>query len=192
MIHEFCTTLDQYGDCPDGAYPTGAPAVDLNGALYGTSAYYGAGPVSCDGVVWFLDPSGQGGSWSLSVIHELCGEDDLGNETADYDVMTPLADTLLSKRGQVITELNTGGWVGSKKNQVAVSGGGVLSVSAETQTDKIVSKAFAAYGIQDGPLVINSNLSTDNKGNLYGSSQQYYDPNSNPTTSPAVIFEITN
>ncbi len=190
VIHEFCTTVDQYGDCPDGAYPTGAPAVDVNGALYGTSAYYGAGPDSCDGVVWFMG-SGQGGAWSFSVIHELCGEDNLGNETGDYDIMTPLADTLLSKKGQVITELNTGGWVGTKKNQVAVSGGGVLSVSPETQADKIVSKAFAAYGKQAGPLTINSNLSMDGQGNLYGSSAEYYDPNANPNTSPAVIFEIT-
>ena len=76
------------------------------------------------------------------MIHELCSEDPKGNETADYYRMTPLADTLLSKKGQVITELDVGGWVGTKKNQVAVHGGGVLSVSPETQQDAIVSKAF--------------------------------------------------
>jgi hypothetical protein len=189
-IYSFCTVLDQYNDCSDGAYPTGAPAIDVNGALYGTSAYYGAGPVSGVGVIWVMQPPGQGGSWSLSVIHELFPYYSGGGETPDYDIQTPLADTLLSKRGQVITEVNIGGWVGTKKNQVAVSGGGVLSVSPETQQDATVSKAFAAYGMQAGPLVFNSSLSTDSKGNLYGSSQQYYDPNANPTTSPAVIFEI--
>ncbi len=196
VIHNFCTVpAGQF--CTDGLQAEGAPAVDINGALYGTSMGDGSGDPSCTGadsagVIWVMQPPVQGGSWSLSVIHDLCSGNSNNTETADYLILDPVGDTLLSPKGQVITEVGTGGWIGTKKNQIAVSGGGVLSVSPETQADKLVSKAFAAYGAQAGPLGFNSSLSMDSKGNLYGSSQEYYDPNANPQTTAAVIFEITN
>jgi hypothetical protein len=195
FIYNFCTTLDQYQDCDDGYYPQGAPAIDSNGALYGTTLYGGAGPQAGSGVFWVLQPSGG----SLQVLHALYDYKRGGKQTLDFGLHNPIGDTMLSASGQVISALDTGGTVGKGKNQTYVRGGGLLSVSPETKTDAIITQGFAVYAgaiTRSGPdgldsSVLNRNLSVDRQGNLYGVSNAYYNASGSGSSAP-VIFKVNN
>jgi hypothetical protein len=193
FVYNFCTTLDQYNDCADGYYPQGAPAIDVNGALYGTTLSGGPGPQSGNGVYWVLQPSGG----SLQVMHELYDYYPGGGQAPDFGLHNPIGDTLLSNSGQAVTALINGGTVGKGAKQTVVTGGGLARVSPENDTDKVITRSFAVEGVtvqRSGPdgldtNVANRGLTADSSGNLYGASNDYYNASGSGSSAP-VIFEI--
>jgi uncharacterized repeat protein (TIGR03803 family) len=86
VLHSFCTTP---GDCPDGAYPEGGPAIDSTGNLYGTTTGGGVEGQPY-GNVFKLDPSGQ-----ETVLHEFC------SEPGCADGLQPIAGVIIDAQGNL-------------------------------------------------------------------------------------------
>jgi uncharacterized repeat protein (TIGR03803 family) len=105
------TVLYRFQAGRDAYYPTGDPAFDATGALYGTT-YRGVndGP----GTVWKLTPSG--GNWTESVIYSFTGGEDGGN---------PYGGVVFDNNGNLYVSASAGGsYYCGAVDEFTPSGGG--------------------------------------------------------------------
>ena len=100
-IHEFCLTQIS-GSCDDGYGPTGMPALDGKGDLFGTTQYDG-GSHTGNGTVWTLVPPSGGGDWTFGEMHVFRNPQGACSATTDYGVDHPHYNTLLDRKGQILT-----------------------------------------------------------------------------------------
>jgi len=83
----------------DGAEPFAGVVLDSFGNLYGTTL---RGGQSDDGTAFELSPGGDGGSWTLTKIHDFLG-------LAGGDGSGPMADLVLNSKGNVYGTTAAGG-----------------------------------------------------------------------------------
>lgn len=187
-IHEFCTTTVT-GSCDDGYGPLGVPALDGKGNLFGTTKYDG-GYHTGNGTVWTLAVPTDGSDWAFGEVHTF--RDPQGGQctpTTDYGLYHPQNDTILDKKGQILTFMEEGGFFDPCGPDQAPFHGGLVSISPFGGGDSIVNNQFAVQQHFTGPYTINSSPSL--LGNtVFGTSVQYYDA-STDTYSAGVVFKIT-
>ena len=196
IIHNFCAGPDQYGDCPDGSNPTGAPAIDANGVLYGTTYQGGAGVAFAQGglengsgVIWSLAPQG-GGSWNFTALHTLYGFIDLNVPGPDYFVSDMIGQPVLAADGTIQSVALSGGEDYQGTTAIGAIAGGIVSVPEAGGGDTLFNNGFGVPGAQvAGPETPNGTVVADKNGNLYGATQAYYFPNQ--ANGEGVIFQIT-
>ena len=183
-IYEFCKTQDQ-GTCDDGTGPAGLPALDGKGDIFGTANAAGAG--LGNGTAWTLVPSG--GSWTFGLVHVFNQGGNQCPPGSDYNVVHPGYNTVLDKKGQLLTFMqNAGDFDPCGPNQSAIYGG-LMSVSPVTGGDTVVNNQFAVQQHVSGPYVAFSSPSL--MGDVvFGTSQAYYDAGTD-TYSAGVVFKIT-
>jgi len=186
-IHEFCLTQNS-GSCDDGYGPTGMPAIDGKGDLFGTTEYDG-GSHTGNGTVWTLVPP-SGGDWTFGETHVF--RDPQGGQcspTTDYGLYHPQYNTLLDKKGQILTFMEAGGFFNPCGDFQSTIHGALVSTSPVSGGDAIVNNQFAVQQHVSGPYTIFSSPSL--MGNtVFGTSAQYYDAGSD-TYSAGVVFKIT-
>lgn len=188
-IHEFCTTTVT-GSCDDGYGPNGAPVLDGKGDLFGTTEFDG-GSHTGNGTVWTLVPPSGGGDWSFGEVHTFRDPQGGGcSPTTDYGLYRPAFDTVLDKKGQVLTFMGAGGFFDPCGPSQSAIYGALVSVSPVSGGDAIVNNQFAVQQKHvSGPHTIMSSPSL--LGNtVFGTSVQYYDAGSD-TYSAGVVFKIT-
>ena len=188
-IHAFCTTQTT-GSCDDGYGPLGIPALDGKGDLFGTTKYDG-GSHTGNGTVWTLVPPSGGGDWVFGEVHTF--RDPQGGQctpTTDYGLYRPGYDTVLDKKGQILTFMEQGGFFDPCGASQSAIYGGLVSISPVSGGDAIVNNQFAVQQQHvSGPHTIFSSPSL--LGNtVFGTSVQYYDAGSD-TYSAGVVFKIT-
>jgi len=187
-IHEFCLTQNS-GSCDDGEGPTGVPALDRNGDLFGTTEYDG-GSHTGNGTVWTLVPPVSGGDWTFGETHVF--RDPQGGQcsaTTDYGLYHPQFNTLLDSKGQILTFMGSGGFFNPCGDFQSTIYGALVSVSPVSGGDTIVNNQFAVQQHVSGPYVPFSSPSL--MGNtVFGTSAEYYDA-ATDTYSAGVVYKIT-
>jgi len=192
-IYVFCTIMDG-ANCDDGFNPAGVPVVDANGDLFGTTQR--GGPDNGQGggglgTVWVMTPPDGANGWQFRSLHAFqstCPVD------YDFGVDQPIANTLLSKTGQVLTFVNDSGRTAPcTPNQNAILGG-LISADPVSGADTIVNNQFGimagdAQYRRTGPIGIASSPSLMGKA-VFGTTQNYYDA-SIDSVQPGVVFRIT-
>jgi hypothetical protein len=196
IVHNFCAIPDQYGDCPDGSNPTGAPAIDANGVLCGTTFQGGAGVAfpqggleNGSGVVWSLAPQG-GGNWTLTSLWTLYGSVNLNVPGPDYFVSDMVGQPVLGPGGIIESVALSGGEDYNGNTPVGAFAGGIVAVPSAGGGDALYNNGFSVPGAQvDGPETPSTTVVADKSGNLYGASEEYYVWNG--PNLEGVIYEIT-
>jgi hypothetical protein len=184
-IHEFCTTQNS-GSCDDGYGPSGVPALDGKGDLFGTTQYDG-GSHTGNGTVWTLVPPA-GGDWTFGEVHTFRDPQGQCSPTTDYGLYHPQYNTLLDKKGQILTFMGSGGFFDPCGDFQSAIYGALVSISPVSDADTIVSNQFAAQQHVSGPYVVFSSPSL--LGNvIFGTSAGYYDAPTD-TYSAGVVFKI--
>jgi len=162
------TVLHAFTGPPDGGIPQGAPIMDAQGNLYGTTAAGGSG--SCAGgcgAVFELTPSQSGSSWTETVLHSFAGADGA----------QPYNGLVADAQGNLYGTTQLGG---------AYGGGTVFELTPENGVwTEILLYSFT--GGADGGHPI-SQLVFDNAGNLYGTT---YAGGSGLRGGRGVVFELT-
>ena len=188
-IHQFCTTQTT-GSCDDGYGPLGIPALDGKGDLFGTTKYDG-GSHTGNGTVWTLVPPSGGGDWVFGEVHTF--RDPQGGQctpTTDYGLYRPGYDTVLDKKGQILTFMEQGGFFDPCGASQSAIYGGLVSISPVSGGDAIVNNQFAVQQQHvSGPHTIFSSPALLGS-TVFGTSVQYYDAGSD-TYSAGVVFKIT-
>jgi uncharacterized repeat protein (TIGR03803 family) len=188
VIHSFCSILDTYNACVDGANPIGGVVVK-DGVLYGATQYGGGGYLYANllaggnltgggnGIIYSLTrPAKSGGSWTFNVVYELTDINPNGTIGAAYDVHSPNGPPVFSSTGALVLPTYTGGAVdvtGANPNFGGTPiNGGVISVDPAGGGFSIVSNAFGIYNppYQSGPIWPYGPLSRNAKGDYYGAS----------------------
>jgi hypothetical protein len=199
-IHNFCSILDQFGDCADGYSPVGPAAVDKNGVVYGTTYYGGAGYVVCcsffssgNGTIWSMQPPTSGGSGTFTILHTLEDYNPDDSMTSDYRIHNPTG-AVLSKSGQVLAATATGGALAAGTANETPIDGGVIGVDPVGGASTLVNNDFAATdGATQvaGPVTPSTSLHLDTKGRIYGATSSYFPNNGTGLAPDGVIFQIT-
>lgn len=179
--YEFCLVRHN-NICDDGYGPAGLPAVNDNGELYGTTEYGGTG---ANGTTWKLTPNGAGG-WTFLTLHAFT--EDNGCNSPDLGVRNPIENVLLSKSGQPLSFMTTGGADDACQADQTFYQGGLISTDPASGSYSVVSNAFGALNLASGPWQIGSSPSQMGK-TVYGTSLQYYDALTNSFSQP-VVFKI--
>jgi hypothetical protein len=184
-IHEFCKTQNS-GSCDDGYGPAGTPTLDGKGDLFDTTQYDG-GSHTGNGTVWTLVPP-SGGDWTFGEVHVFRDPQGTCSATTDYGLYHPQYDTLLDKKGQLLTFMGSGGFFNPCGPDQSTIYGALVSVSPVSNSDTIVNNQFAAQQHVSGPYVPFSSPSLMGDP-VFGTSVEYYDA---PTDSysPGVVFKI--
>ncbi len=196
IIHNFCAVPDQYGDCPDGSNPTGAPAIDANGVLYGSTYQGGAGVAfpqggleNGSGVIWSLAPQSSG-AWNFTTLHTLYNYINLNVPGPDYFVSGLIGQPVLGAGGVIESVALSGGEDYQGTTPIGAYAGGIVSVAQAGGGDALFNTGFGVPGAQvEGPETPNGTVVADRSGNLYGATQEYYHPNQ--ANGEGVIFQIT-
>jgi hypothetical protein len=186
-IHEFCLTQNS-GSCDDGYGPAGMPVLDGKGDLFGTTAYDG-GSHTGNGTVWTLVPPVAGGDWTFGVTHVFRDPQGACSPTTDFGVYHPGYNTVLDKKGQILTFTQTGGFFDPCGAFQSAIYGGLVSVSPVSGGDTIVNNQFAVQQHVSGPYTIFSSPSLMGD-TVFGTSSEYYDA-ATDTYSAGVVFKIT-
>jgi hypothetical protein len=186
-IHDFCLTRNS-GSCDDGYGPAGMPAIDGKGDLFGTTQYDG-GSNTGNGTVWTLVPPSGGSDWIFGEVHVFRDPQGACSPTTDYGLYHPQYNTLLDKKGQILTFMGAGGFFNPCGTFQSAIYGALVSTSPVSDADTIVSNQFAVQQHVSGPFTIFS--SPSQMGNVvFGTSAQYYDAPTD-TYSAGVVFKIT-
>jgi hypothetical protein len=186
-IHEFCLTQNS-GSCDDGYGPAGVPALDGKGDLFGTTLSDG-GSHTGNGTVWTLVPPSGGSDWTFGEVHVFRNPQGSCQATTDYGLFNPKFNTLLDKKGQILTFMGSGGFFAPCSNSQSTIYGALVSASPVSDGDAIVSNQFAVQNHVSGPYTIFSSPSL--MGNtVFGTSSEYYDT-ATDTYSAGVVFKIT-
>ena len=154
------TILHSFAGGSDGAQPEAGLLMDKRGNLYGTS-YEGGDPTCNCGTVFKIDPSG-----GESVLYAFTG---LANGDGAY----PETSLVTDKEDNLYGTTKFGG---------ANNGGTVFKVSPDHKETLLHS--FAGAG-SDGASPY-AGLTIDNKGNLYGTTQEGGNANA------GTVFEVTS
>ena len=185
-IHEFCLTQNS-GSCDDGENPSGMPAIDGKGDLFGTTSSDG-GSHTGNGTVWALVPPVDGGDWTFGQTHVFRDPQGVCTPTTDYGVHHPQFNTLLDSKGQILTFTQSGGFFDPCGTFQSAINGGLVSISP-LGGDAIVNNQFAVQQHVSGPYTIFSSPSLVGD-TVFGTSVWYYDAPTD-TYSAGVVFKIT-
>jgi uncharacterized repeat protein (TIGR03803 family) len=149
----------------DGASPfSGSLVFDRAGNLYGTTVYGGTGscqnvpPTGCGTIFQLAPPATKGGAWTEAILYSF--------QAGASDGFFPYAGLIVDHSGNVYGTAAGGGSMSNgivlRLSPPAVKGG------AWTET---ILYNFAGSDLNDGATP-NSNLITDGKGNLYGTTEE--------------------
>jgi hypothetical protein len=194
IIHNFCS-IQNSETCVDGYDPLGGVAISSTGTLYGTSYVDGAAPSingypqNGNGTVWSAQPPASGsGAWKFTVLHTFYNYNADGSDARDYYVGNPLFAPVLTKAGEIVVALGSGGALDIDRS----IRGGVVGVSASTGADAMIGNDFAVYVTRKGGDTPSTPVSIDSAGNFYGATQAYYAPsNCSGTCTYGVIYKVT-
>jgi len=143
--------LHSFGAEGDGQYPVGDLVVDRNGALYGATAYGGAG----HGTVFKLTPpESEGGAWTETTLYRFRGGSDGAN---------PRAGLIIDERGALY---GTTLWEGASGHGTVFK----LTPSRTTGEGWIKSTLYSFRGGADGAGP-RARLALDASGALYGTTE---------------------
>ena len=180
IIHNFCAKAN----CADGSQPWGDLVMDVDGNLYGTTAFGGA---SSSGVIWQLSPTGSG--WKYTIWHSFCHRNcpDGSVPTAGLSYRGQSTGALWDKKSPLFGTTTQGG-LGPN------NGNGVLY---ELGTDPVliyivVRKFKSSAGPQPVTVDTAGNLfGTTDFGGQYGAGLLYkFAPQGDGTWKETVLHEF--
>ncbi len=157
-----------FGGSSDGLTPVGGVIIDLQGNLYGTTAYGGSGPcillgskVGCGMVYELSPPTQKGGQWTETILYNFQG----GND-GDF----PWGDLIFDKHGNLYGATQFGGGQGNTCNQYFGGNcGTVFKVSPPKQQGGTwTEEILHSYGGGADGANPNGDLILDGNGDIYG------------------------
>jgi uncharacterized repeat protein (TIGR03803 family) len=171
-VYDFCSVLDQYGDCADGQAPEGGLVFDKNGNVYGTT--YQGGPGfwngalnSAAGTVFQLAaPQSKGDAWTYTLLRAFYPNLST-DQNGVYDGGDPAQTLTLDKSGNVYGTTSTSGTATDGGNAT----GTVFSLAAGTWAETNLHTFGDRQGASTDLRYPSSPLTRDSKGNIYGTTQ---------------------
>ncbi len=149
VLYNFCSVVDDYGNCDDGTEPRATPILDAAGNLYGTT--YGGGETEGDfgvGTVYKVTPGGK--------------ETVLYSFQFSPDGAYPSASLIQDAQGNFYSTTSSGG-----RGPCNNGGCGIVFQLQPNGTETIL---YSFSGGNDGALPLDGTLLRDDWGNLYGTT----------------------